>query len=71
MVDTDMDEFCLKKMSAMLSDLDHLIAGTDPSVQSIPNMTVNVMLRRIRTDLKQLDTRLFMNSRFLEGLIED
>jgi len=34
-------------------------------------MTVNVMLRRIRTDLKQLDTRLFMNSRFLEGLIED
>ena len=35
-----MDEFCLKKMSSMLSDLDHLIEGTNPRVQSIPNMTV-------------------------------
>lgn len=66
-----MDEFCLKKMSSMLSDLDHLIEGTNPRVQSIPNMTVHVMLQKIRKDLKQMDTRLFMNSRFLEGLIED
>ena len=55
----------------MLSDLDHLIEGTNPRVQSIPNMTVHVMLQKVRKDLKQMDTRLFMNSRFLEGLIED
>ena len=64
-----MDEFCLEKMETMLSDLDHLIEGTDPSVQSIPNVTVNVLLKKVRKDLKQVDTRLFMNSKFMEGLI--
>lgn len=64
-----LDEFCLKKIESISSDLDHLIQGTDPNVQSIPNVTVNVMLKKIRKDLKQLDTRLFMNTKFLEGLL--
>ena len=64
-----MDEECIELFNKIYEEIDILVEGTDPEVQRIPNITVNTRLKRIKKDLKILDTKLFMNSKFLEGLL--
>jgi len=64
-----MDEECIELFNKIYEEIDVLVEGTDPAVQRIPNISVNVRLKRIKKDLKILDTKLFMNSKFLEGLL--
>jgi len=64
-----MDEECIDLFNKIYEEIDVLVEGTDPAVQRIPNISVNVRLKRIKKDLKILDTKLFMNSKFLEGLL--
>ena len=64
-----MNEECIELFNKIYEEIDVLVEGTDPKVQCIPNASVNVRLKRIKRDLRALDTRLFMNSKFLEGLL--
>ena len=64
-----MDEECIELFNKIYEEIDILVEGTDPKVQRIPNATVNVKLKKIKRDLRVLDTRLFMNSKFLEGFL--
>ena len=64
-----MDEECIELFNKIYEEIDILVEGTDSKVQRIPNITVNTRLKRIKKDLKILDTKLFMNSKFLEGLL--
>jgi len=64
-----MNEECIKLFNKIFEEIDILVEGTDPKIQRIPNMTVNTRLKRIKKDLKILDTKLFINSKFLEGLL--
>ena len=64
-----MDEECIELFNKIYEEIDVLVEGTDPAVQRIPNISVNVRLKRIKKDLRILDTKLFMNSKFLEGLL--
>jgi len=64
-----MNEECIELFNKIYEEIDVLVEGTDPKVQRIPNASVNVRLKRIKRDLRALDTRLFMNSKFLEGLL--
>lgn len=64
-----MDEECIELFNKIYEEIDVLVEGTDPKVQRIPNVSVNVRLKRIKKDLRALDTRLFMNSKFLEGFL--
>jgi len=64
-----MNEECIELFNKIYKEIDVLVEGTDPAVQRIPNISVNVRLKRIKKDLRILDTKLFMNSKFLEGLL--
>lgn len=64
-----MNEECIELFNRIYEEIDILVEGTDPKVQRIPNVSVNVRLKRIKKDLRALDTRLFMNSKFLEGFL--
>ena len=64
-----MNEECIELLNKIHEEIDILVEGTDPKVQRIPNITVNTRLKRIKKDLRVLDTKLFMNSKFLEGLL--
>ena len=64
-----MNEECIELFNKIYEEIDVLVEGTDPKVQRIHNASVNVRLKRIKRDLKALDTRLFMNSKFLEGFL--
>jgi len=64
-----MNEECIELFNKIYEEIDVLVEGTDPAVQRIPNISVNVRLKRIKKDLRILDTKLFMNSKFLEGLL--
>ena len=64
-----MDEECIKLLNTIHENVNMLIEGTDPKVQRIPNITVNTILKSIKKDLRVLDTKLFMNSKFLEGFL--
>ena len=50
-------------------DIETLYEGTDPKVQRLPNYSVHVHLKKTRMNLKRLNTRLLMNSKFLDGLL--
>ena len=65
-----MNEECIELFNKIYEEIDVLVEGTDPKVQRIPNITVNTRLKRIKKDLRVLDTKLFMNSKFLEGLLQ-
>ena len=64
-----MNEECIELFNKIYEEIDVLVEGTDTKVQRIPNITVNTRLKRIKKDLRVLDTKLFMNSKFLEGLL--
>lgn len=64
-----MNEECIELFNKIYEEIDVLVEGTDPAIQRIPNISVNVRLKRIKKDLRILDTKLFMNSKFLEGLL--
>ena len=64
-----MNEECIELFNKIYEEINVLVEGTDPKVQRIPNITVNTRLKRIKKDLRVLDTKLFMNSKFLEGLL--
>lgn len=64
-----MDEDTINLLKEIQLEIDTLVEGTHPNIQRIPNMTVHCVLKKIQVDLKKLDTKLFMNSKFLEGLL--
>jgi hypothetical protein len=64
-----MDEECIKLFNDIFQEIEVLVDGTDPKIQRIPNVTVHTKLKQIKKQLRVLDTKLFMNSKFLEGLL--
>ena len=49
-----MDEECIDLFNKIYEEIDVLVEGTDPAVQRIPNISVNVRLKRIKKDLMSI-----------------
>lgn len=64
-----MDEESIYLLNQIQRDIETLYEGTDPKVQRLPNYSVHVHLKKTRMNLKRLNTRLLMNSKFLDGLL--
>lgn len=66
-----MNEEVINILKGLQSDINMLVEGTNPNIQTVPNITVHHFLKKIQIDLKKLDTKLFMCSSFLEGLYKN
>ena len=64
-----MDEESIYLLNQIQRDIETLYEGTDPKVQRLPNYSVHIHLKKTRMNLKRLNTRLLMNSKFLDGLL--
>lgn len=64
-----MDEECLKLLKEIEEDVEILNEGTHPNVQRLPGITVWIISKRMKKNLKKLNTLLLMNSKFLDGLL--
>lgn len=64
-----MDEECLKLLKELEEDIEILCEGTNPKVQRLPGVTVYIMSQRMKKNLKKFNTLMFMNSKFLDGLL--
>lgn len=64
-----MDEESIYLLDQIQRDIETLYEGTDPKIQRLPNYSVHVHLKKTRMNLKRLNTRLLMNSKYLDGLL--